>query len=86
MLHLCCAALHCCHEVQACVLSQGSYPPFLPACRHTPLPRPRCLAGNGLRSGRKVLRRPLLGAKLAAWYPPDPIKRDPLMLDLKAEA
>lgn len=43
-------------------------------------------AGNGLRSGRKVLRRPLLGAKLAAWYPPDPIKHDPLMLNLKAEA
>lgn len=42
--------------------------------------------GNGLRSGRKVLRRPLLGAKLAAWYPPDPIKHDPLMLNLKAEA
>lgn len=42
--------------------------------------------GNGLRSGRKVLRRPLLGAKLMAWYPPDPIKHDPLMLNLKSEA
>jgi hypothetical protein len=42
-------------------------------------------AGNGLRSGRKVLRRALAGKKLLEWYPPDPIKADPLMLDLKAE-
>lgn len=42
-------------------------------------------AGNGLRSGRKVLRRPLLGQKLVDYYPPDPIKADPLMLNLKAE-
>ena len=42
-------------------------------------------AGNGLRSGRKVLRRPLLGHKLVDYYPPDPIKADPLMLNLKAE-
>ncbi|EFN51343.1 hypothetical protein CHLNCDRAFT_55205 [Chlorella variabilis] len=41
--------------------------------------------GNGLRSGRKVLRRPLLGQKLVDYYPPDPIKADPLMLNLKAE-
>jgi small subunit ribosomal protein S33 len=41
--------------------------------------------GNGLRSGRKVLRRPLKGEQLKAWYPPDPVKHDPLMLSIKAE-
>lgn len=42
--------------------------------------------GNGLRSGRKVLRRPLIGSKLVAWYPEDPSKRDPLMINFKAES
>ena len=42
-------------------------------------------AGNGLRSGRKVLRKALVGQKLVDYYPPDPIKADPLMLNLKAE-
>jgi small subunit ribosomal protein S33 len=41
--------------------------------------------GNGLRSGRKVLRVPLLGAKLAAYYPDDIIKADPMMVNLRAE-
>ncbi|KAI7839660.1 hypothetical protein COHA_006469 [Chlorella ohadii] len=41
--------------------------------------------GNGLRSGRKVLRKALVGERLMAWYPPDPIKHDPLMLSVKAE-
>jgi len=41
--------------------------------------------GNGLRSGRKVLRAPLLGEKLAAYYPEDIIKSDPLMINIKAE-
>ena len=42
-------------------------------------------AGNGQRSGRKVLRKALVGEKVAGYYPPDPIKADPLMLNLKAE-
>ena len=41
--------------------------------------------GNGLRSGRKVLRAPLLGEKLAAYYPEDILKSDPLMISIKAE-
>ncbi len=41
--------------------------------------------GDGLRSGRKVVRAPLLGARLAAYYPDDIIKSDPLMINLKAE-
>lgn len=42
-------------------------------------------AGNGMRSGRKVLRKALVGERLMAWYPPDPTKHDPLMLSIKAE-
>ncbi|KAI3439130.1 hypothetical protein D9Q98_001538 [Chlorella vulgaris] len=42
--------------------------------------------GNGLRSGRKVLRRALVGPRLVAYYPPDPLKSDPLMLNIKAES
>lgn len=41
--------------------------------------------GNGLRSGRKVLQKKLLGAKIAAYYPEDILKSDPFMPDLKAE-
>jgi small subunit ribosomal protein S33 len=41
--------------------------------------------GNGLRSGRKILRAPLLGEKLAAYYPEDIVKADPLMISIKAE-
>ena len=41
--------------------------------------------GNGLRSGRKVLRGKLLGTKIAAYYPKDIMKADPLMVSLKAE-
>jgi len=32
-----------------------------------------------------VLRKALVGERLMAWYPPDPIKHDPLMLSVKAE-
>ncbi len=46
---------------------------------------PARLAGNGLRSGRKVLRQKLLGPTLVAYYPEDISKKDPFMLDMKAE-
>ena len=63
-------------------------PPAAPALPHAPRPRSPPLAapaGNGLRSGRKVLQRALVGARVAAYYPVDPIKADPLMLSIKAE-
>ena len=41
--------------------------------------------GNGLRSGRKVLRTKLLGPKIASYYPEDILKSDPFLLDHKAE-
>lgn len=41
--------------------------------------------GNGLRSGRKILRGQLLGEKLAAYYPEDIVKQDPLMINIRAE-
>lgn len=41
--------------------------------------------GNGLRSGRKVLRKKLMSAKLLEYYPTSISKQDPFMLDLKAE-
>jgi small subunit ribosomal protein S33 len=41
--------------------------------------------GDGLRSGRKVLRRPLVGAKLASYYPPLYFAGDPLLVDVDAE-
>lgn len=41
--------------------------------------------GNGLRTGRKYLRRHLLGPKLVSYYPTDPVKMDPLMSDLDEE-
>lgn len=40
--------------------------------------------GNGLRSGRKILRKKLVGDMIASYYI-EPIK-DPLMLNLKQEA
>lgn len=45
----------------------------------------RLCAGNGERSGRKLLRRKLLGETVVAWYPQDIVKADPFMLDIKAE-
>jgi small subunit ribosomal protein S33 len=41
--------------------------------------------GNGLRSGRKILSRPLIGQKLLEYYPKNLIKQDPFMLDLQRE-
>lgn len=41
--------------------------------------------GNGLRSGRKILRRKLIGNKIASYYPEDITKKDPFMPDLIAE-
>jgi hypothetical protein len=41
--------------------------------------------GDGLRSGRKILSRPLIGAKVASYYPVDYFAGDPLLLDLEAE-
>lgn len=41
--------------------------------------------GNGLRSGRKILRRKLVGEKIASYYPKDILKVDPFMPDLNAE-
>ena len=54
---------------------------------HTAAPPPATslAAGNGLRSGRKVLRRPLMGQKIVDWYPGDPLKADPLMPNFKAD-
>lgn len=37
--------------------------------------------GNGLRSGRKVLSRPLVGEKMVAWYPPTIEENDALFED-----
>ena len=41
--------------------------------------------GDGLRSGRKILARPLIGPKVASYYPSDWFAGDPLLLDLEAE-
>eukprot|EP00887_Chlorella_sp_A99_P004453 scaffold30.g4453.t1 len=41
--------------------------------------------GNGLRSGRKVLRGALKGPRLMEWYPEDPCKLDLLMPDVDAD-
>ncbi|PWA39189.1 hypothetical protein CTI12_AA529920 [Artemisia annua] len=32
---------------------------------------------TGHRSAHKILRKPLVGDKVASWYPPDFIKEDP---------
>ncbi len=42
--------------------------------------------GNGLRSGAKVLKKKLLGEKIASYYPRDITKDDPMYIDLRAEA
>ena len=56
------------------------------AVRRCRPPRTRARpAGNGLRSGRKVLRRKLVGPTLVGWYPQDMTKTDPLLLNLDAE-
>ncbi|GAB4815743.1 hypothetical protein N2152v2_002789 [Parachlorella kessleri] len=41
--------------------------------------------GNGLRSGRKVLRQKLLGPTLVSYYPEDFSRKDPFLVDMKAE-
>lgn len=47
--------------------------------------------GNGLRSGRKVLQKPLIGDKIASWYTPgrldgkEPWHFDPLWVDPTVE-
>ena len=45
----------------------------------------RGFAGNGLPSGRKILRRKLIGQKIVDWYPEDIERKDPYMLNLEAE-
>ena len=37
--------------------------------------------GNGLRSGRKVLRKKLIGDKVARYYPEEISKADPMFED-----
>ena len=44
------------------------------------------LIGNGQRSGAKLLRKKLVGEKIASYYPEDIAKRDPFLIDTKAEA
>ena len=41
--------------------------------------------GDGRRSGRKVLRRALVGARLEAWYPAEVGYKDELFQDPKIE-
>ena len=41
--------------------------------------------GNGLRSGRKVLRKKLIGDKIASYYPEPMQKLDPMFVDLNIE-
>ena len=41
--------------------------------------------GDGIRSGRKVLARPLLGPAITSYYPKDWFAGDPLLVDLAAE-
>ena len=41
--------------------------------------------GNGLRSGRKLLRKPLIGHKIASYYLQPMGKGDPLFLDERIE-
>ena len=38
--------------------------------------------GDGRPSGRKLLRRALVGPAIAAYYPPDPAALDPLYVDV----
>ena len=39
----------------------------------------------GLRSGRKVLRRALIGERVTSYYPPHWFAGDPLLVDVEAE-
>jgi small subunit ribosomal protein S33 len=39
------------------------------------------IIGNGLRSGRKLLSRPLVGEKVVAWYPKTLQENDALFED-----
>ena len=41
--------------------------------------------GNGLRSGRKVLRKRLIGDKIASYYPEPVAKYDPMFVDMNIE-
>ena len=41
--------------------------------------------GNGLRSGRKLLRKKLVGEQIAAYYPEPIYKKDPLFVNLDVE-
>lgn len=41
--------------------------------------------GNGLQSGRKLLRKKLVGEKIASYYPVPLSKGDPLFVNLDAE-
>jgi len=41
--------------------------------------------GDGLRSGRKILRRALVGERLTSYYPPQWFGGDPLLVDVEAE-
>ena len=41
--------------------------------------------GDGLRSGRKILAKPLIGDRVASYYPEDWFAGDPLLLDVEAE-
>jgi small subunit ribosomal protein S33 len=38
--------------------------------------------GDGRPTGRKLLRKPLIGPAVAAYYPPDPAALDPLFVDV----
>ena len=42
--------------------------------------------GNGLRSGAKLLRRKLVGHKVANYYLKPIAKNDPMFVDMRAEA
>ncbi len=41
--------------------------------------------GNGLRSGRKLLRKKLIGEKVANYYPEPISKLDPMFVDMDLE-
>lgn len=41
--------------------------------------------GNNLRSGRKLLRRRLIGEKVASYYPEPISKIDPMFVDMDLE-
>jgi hypothetical protein len=41
--------------------------------------------GNGLRSGAQLLKKKLVGEKVASYYPKSIAKDDPMFIDLRAE-